>query len=151
MRTWTAVGGLAAALGPVVGGLLVTASWRWVFLGVAAYLARFADDDVRLRELRRGRGDERVEGVDDFEVGQAEHLLRDGSEVGEERAEHRCGDGGADAGVMLADRAEGEELGVVAEMPGRGGEAVDDDDGLGFVAVAVDGDGPAHRPLASSR
>jgi EmrB/QacA subfamily drug resistance transporter len=32
VRTWTAVGGLAAALGPVVGGLLVTASWRWVFL-----------------------------------------------------------------------------------------------------------------------
>ena len=32
VRTWTAVGGLAAALGPVVGGLLVAASWRWVFL-----------------------------------------------------------------------------------------------------------------------
>ena len=30
--TWTAVGGLAAALGPAVGGLLVAASWRWVFL-----------------------------------------------------------------------------------------------------------------------
>src|SRR3954466_11967951 len=32
VRTWAAVGGLAAALGPVVGGLLVAASWRWVFL-----------------------------------------------------------------------------------------------------------------------
>jgi EmrB/QacA subfamily drug resistance transporter len=32
VRAWTAVGGLAAALGPVVGGFLVTASWRWVFL-----------------------------------------------------------------------------------------------------------------------
>jgi EmrB/QacA subfamily drug resistance transporter len=32
VRTWTALGGLAAALGPVVGGLLVAASWRWVFL-----------------------------------------------------------------------------------------------------------------------
>src|SRR5208282_1252010 len=31
-RAWTATSGLAAALGPVVGGLLVTASWRWVFL-----------------------------------------------------------------------------------------------------------------------
>jgi EmrB/QacA subfamily drug resistance transporter len=31
VRAWTAVGGLAAAAGPVVGGLLVTASWRWVF------------------------------------------------------------------------------------------------------------------------
>jgi EmrB/QacA subfamily drug resistance transporter len=41
VRAWAAVGGLAAALGPVVGGLLVAASWRWVFLvnvpiGVAA-------------------------------------------------------------------------------------------------------------------
>jgi len=32
VRTWTAVGGLSAAAGPVVGGLLVAASWRWVFL-----------------------------------------------------------------------------------------------------------------------
>jgi EmrB/QacA subfamily drug resistance transporter len=32
VRTWTAVGGLAAAIGPVIGGLLVAASWRWVFL-----------------------------------------------------------------------------------------------------------------------
>ncbi len=32
VRSWTAVGGLAAALGPVIGGLLVAASWRWVFL-----------------------------------------------------------------------------------------------------------------------
>jgi EmrB/QacA subfamily drug resistance transporter len=32
VRAWTAVGGFAAALGPVLGGLLVAASWRWVFL-----------------------------------------------------------------------------------------------------------------------
>ena len=31
VRAWTATGGLAAALGPVIGGLLVAASWRWVF------------------------------------------------------------------------------------------------------------------------
>ncbi|WP_249012351.1 DHA2 family efflux MFS transporter permease subunit [Conexibacter sp. DBS9H8] len=31
VRTWAAIGGLAAALGPVVGGLLVAAGWRWVF------------------------------------------------------------------------------------------------------------------------
>jgi EmrB/QacA subfamily drug resistance transporter len=41
VRTWTAIGGIAAALGPVVGGLLVAASWRWVFyvnvpIGLAA-------------------------------------------------------------------------------------------------------------------
>src|SRR3954452_9413239 len=32
VRAWTAIGGLAPAAGPVVGGLLVAASWRWVFL-----------------------------------------------------------------------------------------------------------------------
>jgi EmrB/QacA subfamily drug resistance transporter len=31
VRSWTAVGGIAAALGPIVGGVLVAASWRWVF------------------------------------------------------------------------------------------------------------------------
>lgn len=43
VRTWTAVGGLAAAVGPVVGGLLVAVNWRLVFLvnlpiGLAAFL-----------------------------------------------------------------------------------------------------------------
>jgi len=32
VRVWTALGGLAAALVPVVGGLLVTVSWRWIFM-----------------------------------------------------------------------------------------------------------------------
>jgi len=32
VRAWTAVGGVGAALGPVIGGVLVAASWRWVFL-----------------------------------------------------------------------------------------------------------------------
>ena len=41
VRAWTAVGGAAAALGPVVGGLLVALSWRWIFfvnvpIGLAA-------------------------------------------------------------------------------------------------------------------
>jgi EmrB/QacA subfamily drug resistance transporter len=41
VRAWTALGGLAAALGPVVGGVLVALSWRWVFfvnvpIGIAA-------------------------------------------------------------------------------------------------------------------
>ena len=41
MRTWTALGGVAAALGPAVGGLLVAANWRWIFfvnvpIGLAA-------------------------------------------------------------------------------------------------------------------
>jgi EmrB/QacA subfamily drug resistance transporter len=32
VRAWSAVGGVAAALGPVLGGLLVELDWRWVFL-----------------------------------------------------------------------------------------------------------------------
>ncbi|GAA3219428.1 MFS transporter [Actinocorallia longicatena] len=44
IRAWTAAGGVAAALGPVAGGLLTALDWRWVFLvnvpiGVAALLA----------------------------------------------------------------------------------------------------------------
>ena len=32
VRFWTAIGGFAAALGPVIGGFLVSWSWRWIFL-----------------------------------------------------------------------------------------------------------------------
>ncbi len=44
VRAWTATGGVAAAFGPVIGGLLVAVSWRWVFLvnvpiGIAALVA----------------------------------------------------------------------------------------------------------------
>ena len=43
VRSWTAIGGLGAALGPMVGGLLVTIDWRWIFIvnvpiGAAAML-----------------------------------------------------------------------------------------------------------------
>ncbi len=44
VRIWAASGAFAAALGPVIGGLLVEVSWRWVFLvnvpvGIAALVA----------------------------------------------------------------------------------------------------------------
>jgi EmrB/QacA subfamily drug resistance transporter len=32
VRTWAALGGFAGALGPLVGGLLITLSWRWIFI-----------------------------------------------------------------------------------------------------------------------
>jgi EmrB/QacA subfamily drug resistance transporter len=46
-RSWAAVGALAAAAGPVLGGLLVEVSWRWVFIvnvpvGVLALVAGLA-------------------------------------------------------------------------------------------------------------
>lgn len=44
VEIWTATGAVAAALGPVLGGLLVEVSWRWIFLlnvpvGLLALLA----------------------------------------------------------------------------------------------------------------
>ncbi len=63
VRAWAAVGGVSAALGPVVGGLLVQLDWRWVFLvnlpiGAAALLAGVrvlphppARDNERLPDL----------------------------------------------------------------------------------------------------
>jgi len=54
---WGAVGGVAAALGPVLGGLLVQVSWRWVFLinvpiGIAAIVTGWRV----LPEVRHGEG-----------------------------------------------------------------------------------------------
>ena len=63
VRIWAACGALAAAFGPVVGGVLVEIDWRWVFLvnvpvGVAAliaaarYVPRSRDESVtRLPDL----------------------------------------------------------------------------------------------------
>jgi predicted MFS family arabinose efflux permease len=38
--TWSALGALGAALGPVIGGSLVEISWRWALAGGAALVAR---------------------------------------------------------------------------------------------------------------
>jgi EmrB/QacA subfamily drug resistance transporter len=58
---WSAVGGVAAALGPPIGGLLVQLSWRWIFVVnvpigiVTALVALRALDEVR--EPEDGRPD----------------------------------------------------------------------------------------------
>lgn len=36
VRNWAGIGGLAAALGPVLGGALVSIDWRWVFVANAS-------------------------------------------------------------------------------------------------------------------
>jgi EmrB/QacA subfamily drug resistance transporter len=54
---WAAVGGVAAAAGPPVGGLLVELSWRWVFVvNVPVGLVTFAVAARALREYREERG-----------------------------------------------------------------------------------------------
>ncbi|GAA1966939.1 MFS transporter [Catenulispora subtropica] len=61
VRMWASIGGIAASLGPVAGGLLVEAGWRWVFLvnvpvGIAAVVAG-------VRVLPTGAGRERDRGA----------------------------------------------------------------------------------------
>jgi EmrB/QacA subfamily drug resistance transporter len=56
VRIWTAIGGLMAALGPVVGGLLVAISWRWVFvINIPFGLAVLAVGWIRLPHVRGER------------------------------------------------------------------------------------------------
>jgi MFS family permease len=60
--TWAAMGALGAALGPVIGGALVQASWRWVFwinlpVGVAAILLAFRVVPESRDERSPGRPD----------------------------------------------------------------------------------------------
>ncbi|MCW0211809.1 MAG: MFS transporter [Pseudonocardia sp.] len=54
--TWASVGAIAAALGPPVGGLLVEASWRWVFLvNLPICLVTLVVGPRVLREFRDAR------------------------------------------------------------------------------------------------
>jgi len=53
VRIWAATGALAAALGPAVGGILVEASWRWVFIvNVPVGIVALAGAVVRIPKSR---------------------------------------------------------------------------------------------------
>lgn len=54
VRTWAATSGLAAAAGPIVGGLLVNAGWEWIFLvNVPVGLAAAVVATLVLREFQQ--------------------------------------------------------------------------------------------------
>jgi EmrB/QacA subfamily drug resistance transporter len=62
LGTWSALGALGAALGPVIGGSLVEINWRWVFwinvpVGVAAVLLAVRVVPESRDSLSRGRPD----------------------------------------------------------------------------------------------
>ncbi|WP_406115866.1 MFS transporter [Kitasatospora purpeofusca] len=56
IRAWASIGGIAAGLGPVLGGLLVEADWRWVFVvNVPVGIAAIAVGARVLPAPRRGK------------------------------------------------------------------------------------------------
>jgi EmrB/QacA subfamily drug resistance transporter len=63
LGTWSALGALGAALGPVIGGALVQASWRWVFwINLPVGLAALA---LAVRVVPESK-DDRVQGRPDL-------------------------------------------------------------------------------------
>ena len=86
---WAAVGGTAAAAGPVIGGLLVELSWRWVFLvnlpvGIGAIVARRAR---AARDPRGGRARSRTS----LSAGAADRERRDADRRRSSRARTGAG------------------------------------------------------------
>ncbi|MGI5404271.1 MFS transporter [Streptomyces sp. CA-135486] len=62
VRDWAALSGLAAALGPVIGGALAQADWRWIFLinlpvGIATVIVGRRAIAAGVRQRTGGRGD----------------------------------------------------------------------------------------------
>ena len=89
IRAWTSVGGAAAALGPVVGGALVEASWHWVFLVNVPIIAIALIAGVRVLPLDRTTAHAaEVQGGSP-----PRHPRRGGLHRGDRRARPRAGQG----------------------------------------------------------
>jgi MFS family permease len=76
---WSAVGGVAAALGPAIGGLLLELSWHWIFLinvpiGLATALVAWRVLD----EIREPQGEARPDGIGAIELALGIGLLTAG-------------------------------------------------------------------------
>ncbi|WP_346620979.1 MFS transporter [Blastococcus montanus] len=123
IAVWSAVGGVAAALGPPIGGLLVEVSWRWVFLvNLPVVVAALA---VGLRVLPESRDAAETRRPD--VVGTALLVLAVGALAYAlvEAPERGWGDGvvlgllaaAVVAGVLVVARAAGAPLGLVPVLP----------------------------------
>jgi EmrB/QacA subfamily drug resistance transporter len=76
---WSAVGGVAAALGPAIGGVLLELSWHWIFLvNVPIGLATAVVAWRNLDEIREPRATARPDGIGAVEFALAIGLLTAG-------------------------------------------------------------------------
>ena len=92
---WSGIGGVAGAIGPLVGGLLVEISWRWVFVvnlpvAVAAFVLSFWVPDSRDETARDSDLDLRGAALTALLLGAASYALIEGPEGGLSALEIVC-------------------------------------------------------------